>query len=73
MQWPEILFIFSSEALFSEVLCINETHFEAGEKAKKKSLKLTGGKGEAHTHTHTQILPHHPPAQKNKNLQTNKN
>lgn len=52
MQWPEILFIFSSEALFSEMLCINETHFEAGEKAKKKSLKLTGGKGEAHTHTH---------------------
>lgn len=47
MQWPEILFIFSSEALFSDMLCINETHFKAGQKAEKKSLKLIargGGK-----------------------------
>lgn len=50
MQWPEILFIFSSEVLFPEMLCINETHFKAGQKAKKKSLKIRGrrwgGEGE---------------------------
>lgn len=37
MQWPEILFIFSSE-----MLCINEAHVKAGQKAKKRSLKLIG-------------------------------
>lgn len=44
MHWPEIFFIVGSEDLFSEMLCINETHFKAAQKAKKKSLKLIGKK-----------------------------
>lgn len=45
MQWPEILFGFSSEPIFFETLCSNETHFKAGQKAWKKNLKLIVGEG----------------------------
>lgn len=43
MQWPEILLIFSSKALISEMLCINEA-FQSWAKGYKEKFGINCGR-----------------------------